>query len=198
MPRVTKITQQQKRRDRYSIYINDQYSFSLSENQLAEARLKVGQELTPTELEEYQQESDVGKAIAKVYRLLAARDRSTSEVTLYLQRKGYGEEEITAVTRQLEEQKLLNDNLFAKNWVEGRRSGKAKSRLQLRKELAVKGINKEIIEEALADYGSETQAIIEMVEKRNLRQKYPEQQKLLRYLYTQGFTIDDIRQALEL
>ena len=44
--KITSIKQQVKRADRYSIYVDDKYSFSLSEQELLSIKIKVGQEVT--------------------------------------------------------------------------------------------------------------------------------------------------------
>jgi NUDIX domain. len=48
--KITAITQQVKRTDRYSIFVDGKYAFSLSESGLLASGLAVGQELTPAEL----------------------------------------------------------------------------------------------------------------------------------------------------
>ena len=53
--KVTAIRQQVKRAGRYSIYVDGEYSFSLSEGALLDSKINVGQELTDKEVSEYKQ-----------------------------------------------------------------------------------------------------------------------------------------------
>ena len=48
--KITNIAQQKRRKDRFSIYCDGKYEVSLSENQLLEARLRIGDELSESDL----------------------------------------------------------------------------------------------------------------------------------------------------
>jgi regulatory protein len=85
--KITKIVQQAKRRDRYSIFVDDKYSFSLSENALLESRLTSGQELTKEQIAEYKQLSADDKLYNRALNYVALRPRSVWEVEFYLKRK---------------------------------------------------------------------------------------------------------------
>lgn len=60
--KITSIKQQVKRADRYSIYVDDKYSFSLSEQELLSIKIKVGQEVTKLELKELLNKAEDDKA----------------------------------------------------------------------------------------------------------------------------------------
>ncbi len=81
--------------------------------------------------------------LQKVYRFLAFRDRSEKEIRGFLK----GSEKIDEIIDKLKEQGLLDDEKFAKAWVESRRRSKQKGVKALKLELWQKGIDKEIIEE---------------------------------------------------
>lgn len=82
--------------------------------------------------------------LQKVYRLFSFRDRSEKEIRDYLKNKTSQPEQII---NQLKEQDLINDERFAKAWVESRRRSKQKGIKALKLELWQKGIDREIIEE---------------------------------------------------
>lgn len=86
--------------------------------------------------------------LQKVYRLLSIRDRSEKEIREYLQRKKAQNPD--KIIEQLKEQGLINDERFAKAWVESRRRSKQKGVKALKLELWQKGINKEIIEQVVS------------------------------------------------
>ena len=65
---ITKIAPQVKRSDRYSIYINEKYAFSLHEYQLAGSGLHIGKELSKSEIDKFANESQFDRP----------RDSSTS------------------------------------------------------------------------------------------------------------------------
>jgi regulatory protein len=91
----------------------------------------------------------------------------------------------------------VNDEQFAKRWVENRRLMKATSRRKLMMELKQKRIPNDIIDKVLADdkdQVNEREVLKELIEKK--RQRYPDHLKLMQYLARQGYNYDDIKSAL--
>jgi regulatory protein len=196
---VSAIQQQQKRQNRYSIYIDDEYRFSLSEEQLLQSKLTVRQELTTHRIAELVALSDLGKAIDRVYNLLSYRDRSVKEVRDYLKRKDYDDSTIEQIINYLVERSLLDDNRFATTWVQERRNFGLRSRTQLQAELRQKGIASDIIAAVVAalDTPDETATVVELIQSRKLINRYPDKQKLTRYLAGKGFQYGVIKDALK-
>ncbi len=85
--KVTKITKQVKTEGRYSIFIDDMFSFGLSELGLINSGLKVGRELKEQELGEFKIQAEVDKAYNRALGLLARRARSEWELREYLRQK---------------------------------------------------------------------------------------------------------------
>jgi regulatory protein len=195
--KITAVKQQVKRADRYSIYVDGKYSFSLGENEFLKLGLHSGQELTEEELDSYKGESDYGKWFDKVLNLLSYRLRSEWELRDYLRRKKAPEEYVDKILNKLSINGYVNDELFAKRWVENRRLMKPTSRRKLMMELKQKRIPNEIIDKVLSedkDQVNEREVLKELIEKK--RQRYPDQLKLMQYLARQGYNYDDIKSAL--
>lgn len=199
MPRVTNITQQQRRKDRFSIYIDGSYQLSLAQNQLVDAGLRIGDELTEARIGELAKQSEVGKALDRAYNYLSFRPRSRQEMVRYFRRKRYDDELTEFLVGRLEEQDLLNDGRFARDWVEARQQTSPRSVIHLRAELREKGIAADIIADVLDSQNpiTETATVIALVEQKRLRQRYPDDQKLIRYLAGKGFGFAVIKAALE-
>src|SRR6266540_2038471 len=85
--KITNITQQVKRPDRYSVYVDGRYSFSLSESALLDQRLASGQELAADQLATLKETSHNDKAYGNALRYAAMRPRSEWELRTYLRRK---------------------------------------------------------------------------------------------------------------
>lgn len=200
MPVVTAIKQQQKRATRYSIFIDQRYSFSLTEQQLAEEELAVGRELSGDELVRLQSSSEFGKALDRAYNYLSYRERSTYEVKTYLAGKDYDDLTIKAVIDRLTEQDFLNDLRFTSMWMNDRLQYKHHSVLKLRQELQQKGIARELIDQALEAVSprKEVEVIVELIKEKNLLQKYSDQNKLKQYLMQKGFRYTNIVAALQM
>lgn len=196
---ITKITQQRRRKDRYSIYIDNTYRLSLSELQLADAGLRSGDSITEVQVAELQAASEFGKALDQVYGYLSYRNRSRQEILTYLRRKGYDDEFIQHLALELEGRQLVDDAQFAADWVEMRQELNPRSRRQLQAELRQKGIDSVTVEAALEplDAAAETVTLITLITQKQLLRRYPERQKLTSHLAGKGFGFDAIRAALE-
>jgi len=199
MSTVTNITQQRRRKDRFSIYIDGSYRLSLAQDQLADAALRVGDELADADITRLAQQSEVGKALDRAYNFLSFRSRSRQEMARYFRDKKYDADLIEFLIQRLEVQDLINDERFAREWVEARQLASPRSRIHLQAELREKGIASDIIEVAMASTAAtdEGAAIMALIAGKRLRQRYPEDQKLIRYLAGKGFRYDAIKAALE-
>ena len=67
---VTDIKPQQKAKDRVSVFVDKKYCFSLNKSQLQEFDLKINQDLSETEIENYKKQSSIEKLIEKTLRIL--------------------------------------------------------------------------------------------------------------------------------
>lgn len=193
--KITKITQQVKRADRYSIYLDGKYSFSLGEGELLKLGLHSGQELTEQELVSFRDESDYGKWFDKTLNLLSYRMRSEWELRDYLKRKKAPEEYVEKIINKLSVNGYVNDEQFAKRWVENRRLLKPTSKRRLIQELRQKRIATDIIDAVFTeDETDEREQLRELVEKK--RARYPDKLKFMQYLARQGYNYDDIKSVL--
>ena len=193
--KITAITPQVKRRDRYSIFVDDAYAFSLSENGLLESGLHAGQQLDAAELRALKKAAGLDKAYQNALRYVALRPRSQWEMGEYLRRKEVDAAAATHIVQRLQQLGLLNDAAFARSWVAYRRGLKSISRRRLQLELAQKRIAEDIIAQVLReDSTADHAALANAITKK--RRRYPDQQKLIRYLASQGFLYEDIKSAL--
>ena len=87
-------------------------------------------------------------------RLIEIKPRSVHEIRDKLAKKGIDKAEIEAVIAGLESIGLLNDVKFARDWIENRQHFRPMGVIRLRQELFVKGIDREIVDQAIADYKS--------------------------------------------
>ncbi|MFI5271273.1 MAG: recombination regulator RecX, partial [Candidatus Saccharimonadales bacterium] len=85
--KITSIQSQIKRTNRYSIYVDGKYSFSLSEPALIEQGLAKNQELTETQIRELKKLQEEDKLYAQTLRYISYRARSEWEIVQYLKRK---------------------------------------------------------------------------------------------------------------
>lgn len=195
--KITAIKAQVKRPDRVSIYVDGNYAFSLNPNQLLEQKLRIGLEVDAARLFELKQESDTGKLYDRLLRYVLIRPRSHREVDLYCQRKKFDPVACRLIIERLAQRGYVNDEAFARAWVESRRLTKALSERRLKLELRQKGITEATIATVLSqsEY-NQNDALVAIMQKKRRLVRYQDDQKLLQYLVRQGFAYDDVRQAL--
>jgi len=136
---------------------------------------------------------DFIKAKNTVFLLLKFRQRSEYEIAQHLRRKQISGETIKEVIRFFKKANLVNDNAFAKSWVQARLL-KPFGAQRIRLELRQKGIRDDIIAEQLRliDHENiEFKAVATLVRKCILKYQRLDRTKLKRrtieYLLRRGF-----------
>lgn len=196
--KVTAIKQQERLKDRYSIYIDDKYSFSLSELGLLNSGLSVGQEYTEAELVNIKADAEFDKAYGRTLDLIARRIRSEWEIRDYLKRKDYDPSIAEQVIKRLRSAGFIDDLKFAQAWVGNRRLLKATSKRRLQQELRQKRVSDDIIAQVLAEDETDERAVLrELIAKKRQISRFAEDDlKLMQYLSRQGYNYDDIKAAM--
>lgn len=212
--KITNISVQAKNKDRVNISVDGKYRFSLDIFQVGELGVKVGKEYSEEELAEIETESEFGKLYSRALEYSLSRPHSAKEVRDYLWRKtrdtkvrnrksgeistrqGVSQESVDRTFNRLVERGYVNDEKFARFWIENRNLTKGTSLRKLTMELRAKGVNQEIITELLAESNrSDTSELQKIIAKK--RRRYDDEQKLMQYLARQGFSYDDIKSALQ-
>lgn len=193
--KITAIKQQVKLKDRYSVFVDGKYSFSLSEGALLDQKLMLNQELDEQRLKELKQESADDKVYGLALRYATMRQRSEWEIRSYLERKKISPALADSILNRLSEYGYVDDEKFAQMWVENRRLLRPTSLRKLQQELRTKRVPNELIERVLSeDETDELSALRELIAKK--RPRYPDDLKLMQYLARQGFSYDDIKRVL--
>lgn len=210
--KITNISAQIRNPDRVNVSIDGKYRFSLDISQITALGVKVGREVDETELEELETESQFGKLYSRALEYSLMRPHSSREVRDYLYRKtlatkykdkkgqvrekkGYSPALSARVLEKLQQKHYVDDENFARWWVETRNQTKGTSLRKLTAELRAKGVSGDIIERVLGETNrNDEDELAKMIAKK--RNKYADDQKLMQYLARQGFGYDDIKQAL--
>lgn len=83
------------------------------------------------------------------------RARTRHELADALRRRKIPEDAAEAVLERMTEVGLVNDEEFARSWVDSRQQRRQLSRMGLRRELQRKGVDRDVVEEALGDVTAE-------------------------------------------
>jgi regulatory protein len=210
--KITSISTQVHNPDRVNVSIDGKYQFSLDISQITDLGVRVGRELDDDELAVLETESQFGKLYSRALEYCLMRPHSVREVRDYLYRKtlrtkyktrqgevrekeGYSPTLATRVLEKLQQKRYVDDEQFARWWVETRNRTKGTSLRKLSNELRAKGVEMQIVEEVLAASDrADTDELQKLIAKK--RTRYPDDTKLIQYLARQGFRYDDIAQAL--
>lgn len=212
--KITDIQLQARNQNRVNVSVDGAYRFSLDVYQVGALGLKIGQIIDEPTLEHFMGESEYGKLYARALEYCLMRPHSQREVRDYLWRKtrstkvrskktgefyerqGVSQESAERVLDRLIEKGYIDDEKFARFWVENRNQTKGSSIRKLEAELHAKGVSGAIIERVLRETGrSDEDEIQKIIAKK--RRRYPDAQKLMQYLARQGFSYDAIKEALE-
>lgn len=206
--RITALKIQVRDKDRVNVFVDGKYRFSLDITQVAELGIKNGAEYSEEELVELENESQFGKLYTRSLEYALIRPRSQRELRDYLYRKtrdtrtkmgdikkGVSKELTERVFDRLMERGYLDDEKFARFWVENRNVRKGTSKRKLQSELQAKGVESGIIQRVLGESErTDLDELRKVIAKKASR--YDDEQKLMVYLARQGFRYDDIKEAL--
>ena len=212
--KITDISLQARDKNRVNISVDGKYRFSLDVFQVGELGIKIGREYTDEELATLEDESQFGKLYGRALDYCLIRPRSIKEMRDYLRRRtrptkkrspktgkiierpGVKPEITERVLTRLIEKKYLDDEKFARFWLEHRFLQKGTSVRRLKLELAQKGIDRSVIEQLIAEnIRSDQEELAKIIAKK--QHKYRQNpQKFMQYLARQGFSYDDIKSAL--
>jgi regulatory protein len=193
---ITMLQMQKRNKERVNVFLDGEYAFAVALN-LA-LTLKKGQRLSAAEVEQFQQDGEVDLAFQRAVRYLGMRPRSSAEIESYLKRKEYDEAIVEVVVRRLHEHHYLDDEAFARFWVDNRNRFRPKGGQALRYELRQKGVERETIDSTLEEQ-DEDGAAWAAVEPKLGRwadlDKFEFEQKLMNFLARRGFRFDVCRRA---
>lgn len=192
--KITALKAQKRDRSRVSVYLDGEYAFGLA--RIVAAWLQIGQTLSDEKIAELKAQDARETAYQRVLRLLNYRDRSEAEIIQSLKQRQVPEEIIADVIERLHRSELVDDQRFAKTWVENRIEFHPRSRRALAFELREKGIDEQAIQGVLDDF-DEAAAAYQAARKytqKSRQMDWPEfRQKLYAFLARRGFNYDVIK-----
>lgn len=189
MRKITAIEAQKKRSNRVNIYLDGVFAFGLE--RITAAWLRVGQELDEKKIEQLQVDDARERALQQAMLFLSYRARSESEIRQNLRKHEIPEAMIEETLERLRKNGLVNDEKFARAWVENRNTFRPRSRRMLAMELRQKGLDDEAIGPALSEVDEESLAY-QAAQKKANRLKSLEwndfRKKLYEFLARRGFS----------
>lgn len=201
---ITKIEKQKKNTHRYSIFLDEEYSFSVSEDTLVKLRLAKGMSIDKDELDDILEQEDINLCRNYGLKLLGYKARSEPEVKKKMLQKGFNEKSIVDAIEYLKKFKYLDDEEYVKIYIKDRVNIKKLGYNRVKSELYQKHISSEIIEETLNEVfdkeGEYERALELAIKKRSTSYKNDDFQaayrKLGGFLQRKGYSTDIIIKVL--
>ena len=197
--------EEQKKKGRFNIFLDGEFAFGLYKETIYDFGLRVKDDLTEDKINEIKcyDEINFGKKVA--IRFLNYKQRTEKEVHGKLKSHKLSEESINKIMIFLKEFKFVNDENYAKLFVESKKILKPEGRRTVRMKLAQKGINKELSERSVSENYSEEEEFIKAKElfdkyRKKVRGKNEadKKQKCYRFLLSKGFSYDLIRDVMRI
>lgn len=199
--KITDITQQKKNKNRVSVFVDGEYSFSLEDTDMVRLKVKIGNEITKEDIENYNKECNLTKAKNRVMDIINRRLLPKKAIIDDLIKRGFDKQIATEAVKEFENLGYIDDYFFATEYAKDAFFYKKHGKLRIINDLCQKGIEKDIAKDALDE--------LELDEKDNLTDilksrfantdfsDFKEKNKIIRYFATRGYNISDIINAID-
>ena len=196
--------EEQKKKGRFNIFLDGEFAFGLYKETIYDFGLRVKDNLTEEKVRELKSYDEINFGKKAAIRFLNYKQRTEKEVHDKLKGFKLSEESIDKIMLFLKEFKFINDENYAKLYVESKKVLRPEGRRSVRMRLAKKGINKELSEISVSENYTEEE---ELSKAKELYEKYrkkvrgkneaDKKQKCYRYLLSKGFSYDLINRVLK-
>lgn len=134
-------------------------------------------------------------------KLISVKSRTEKELERKLKDKKISDSVISGVITKLKEYNLINDSVYAADYVLYAKNFKKKGKFYIYRKLLEKGVNKEIIDDALSGYteGEEYAAARELAQKKIGKKETDDKSvlKVASFLRSRGFSEEVIYQVIK-
>lgn len=192
--KISKIEPQKRNSRRCSIYCDGEYKFGLTKDIVLKYDLKEGDEITDDEIKNILLEEEKQKIKQRAFRLLNFRARSAHELKNRLLKIGFDSALVDTVIEDFLEDNTLDDEHFAKAFINDYTTVHTKGNIFIVRELKKKGLPQDTIMKMLETRDEKT-LIKDFINKKltHLNKHVPkERQKIIRRLMSRGFTPETI------
>lgn len=164
-----------RRKGLTQLFLDGEAAVKIDTEIFVRSGLKPGDELTDDELHRLIEASDARRAQEKALYLLEYRSHSKKELAEKIARTAASKEAAQAAADRMEELGLVDDEAYARELARVLFTRKRYGAMRVKQELRQKGIESELIEELLSEYGGEDAALENLREV--LERKYPNWQE---------------------
>lgn len=196
MSQITSIEPQVKDKTRCNIFVDGRFYCGIKLEVAIKYRLKAGMEIEKKELDKIQLETEKVQATEKALTHLSASLKTEKQMRDFLTKKGYVDAVVGYVMEKMHYYGYVDDGEYCKAYISGI-SGKSKRAIEA--ELIKRGVDKEVVREALEDYEDDDELMLSALQK-YLRGKELTKEnvyKACRYLVSKGYEYDAVKRVSE-
>lgn len=195
MSKITDIVAQVNNKERCSVYLDGKFVFGIGELDLLKFSLKIGQELSDSEIRTILNAVDETKCQDYANSLVCARMYTERELRKKLEQKQFSSEIINDVVLNLKEYRYIDDRNYAEMYIS--ESKQKYGIYKIKQKLFEKGVSPEIIDDCLSEFSNTETAVSQLKIKLRCKPLLKEdEQKMLRFLAQKGFSYDEAHEAI--
>lgn len=201
MPVITSL-KPQKNKKFVNVFVDGKFRFGIDLDNLYNFGLKVEKELSEEELEKMNSEANFSKTFNRLLQYSMSRPHSTRELVDWLNRKKVQVKVQEKLLEKLNKFDLVDDEKFAKWWIDSRKQFKFKSKRELQFELRQKGVEGKLIDKVLGKADLDELEMAKKQAEKKLRSlgRYDAQtrkKKLGEFLQRKGFGWEIVKKVLQ-
>lgn len=197
---ITSVEKSKRNKDRLSVYVDDKFSFTISEEDYISLNLYENTVLDEEKIDYIRNTLNFREAKSLAVKFLSMKIRTEKEVLQKILEEGYGEECAEKVISELKAIGYINNKLYTQKYIFDRSKLKPMSKKLIKQELLTRGISQEIIDEVLEDWNVEDSAVAESLLKRKFGKYDLSDEKIMKkaymFLMHRGFSYDIIKEAI--
>ncbi len=185
---------------KYRVFIDGQFAFVLYKGELSRFHLAEGADISDDLYEEIRKDVVLKRAKSRSLHLLTDMGRTEEELRKKLTKDEYPADIVEAAIDYVKSYGYIDDSAYARDYIDSRK-GK-KSRKELYYQLLEKGLDRDLVNEALEEcYEKEDagEAIHTLMRRRGYDPETADEtqkQRFMAYLMRKGFAYEDVRKVL--
>ena len=199
--KITSIEKRNKAKDKIAVFIDNSYSFTISEEDYISLNLYEEKDLDEEQINNIRQNVNYRAAKGEAIKFISYKFRSGKEVSNKLSEEGYEMEVMENVIDELTAMGYINDKIFAQKYIFDRSKLKPKSTKLLKLELGARGINSDVIDEVLNDYEVDDKTVAESLARKKFNKYDMSDDKVIRkiqsFLQHRGFDYEVINKIVK-
>jgi regulatory protein len=195
---ITSITKQKRNENRFNIFIDGDFSFSASGEDILKHSIKEGLELNEESFNCIRFSCEFSKAYNYGLCLLETRNHTSEEISRKLRRRDYSEKTIEDVLEKLKSYKFIDDNEYTEKYIRDCLNFKKYGKKKIMYNLKNKGVDSILINNADFDFEIQYENACILAEKKLklLMNKPNQKEKVFQYLASRGYEFGLINKVI--